>query len=181
MSKVTFVFLLGLIVLIGGGAFFYWFIATHSFSAREKPLAVEAFIARNLRHLALPPDVRGMKNPVTASSLNMAETRDHFADHCAVCHNNNGDGKTMINEGLYPPVPDLRESQTQNLSDGEIFYIIKNGIRFTGMPGWGGSDNENWKLVAFIRHLPKLSHRELELMKEVNDMDISDQGESHEH
>jgi hypothetical protein len=49
---------------------------------------------------------------------------------------------------------------------GEIFYIIKNGIRFTGMPGWGGDDEENWKLIAFVRHLPHLSPKELELMKE---------------
>ena len=52
--------------------------------------------------------------------------------------------------------------------DGEIFYIIKNGIRFTGMPGWGGEDEENWKLVLFIRHLSSLTAREIELMNEIN-------------
>jgi len=71
----------------------------------------------------------------------------------------------MINEGLFPPAPDLRQPRTQDLSDGEIFFIIKHGIRFTGMPGWGGDDAENWKLVAFIRHLPALSQQELELMQ----------------
>ena len=73
-----------------------------------------------------------------------------------------------INAGLYPPAPDLRESGGQSLSDGELFYIIKNGIRFTGMPGWGGEDEENWKLVLFIRHLPQITPKELELMKEIN-------------
>lgn len=77
----------------------------------------------------------------------------------------------MINEGLYPPAPDLRDRDTQQLSDGELLSIIKNGIRFTGMPGWGGEDNENWKLVLFVRHLPELSDKELELMKEVNGLD----------
>lgn len=61
----------------------------------------------------------------------------------------------------------MRQSGTQDLADGEIFHIVKNGIRFTGMPGWGGTDEENWKLVLFIRHLPDLSAKELELMKEV--------------
>jgi len=56
----------------------------------------------------------------------------------------------------------------KDMTDGELFYIIKNGIRFTGMPGWGGEDEDNWKLVLFIRHLPQLSGQELELMKEVN-------------
>ena len=62
---------------------------------------------------------------------------------------------------------------TQELTDGEIFYIIKNGIRFTGMPGWGGEDEENWKLVLFIRRLPNLSETERELMKEVNGLDLA--------
>ena len=112
-----------------------------------------------------------MRNPLSPTPLNVAEGRDHFADHCAICHANDGSGKTMINEGLYPPAPDLRDRDTQQLSDGELLSIIKNGIRFTGMPGWGGEDNENWKLVLFVRHLPELSDKELELMKEVNGLD----------
>lgn len=170
-----------LLILASGGACLYWFVTAHSFSAREKPLAIEAFVARNLRHLALPPGVGNMKNSVNMTPLATAVARDHFADHCATCHNNNGDGKTMINEGLYPPAPDLREAQTQNMSDGELFYIIKNGIRFTGMPGWGGHDEENWKLVGFIRHLPKLSEKELQLMKEINSMEMPSEGGLHEH
>ena len=112
-----------------------------------------------------------MKNPLAPTPLNIAEARDHFADHCAICHANDGGGKTMINEGLYPPAPDLRVRETQALSDGELLYIIKNGIRFTGMPGWGGDDEDNWKLVLFIRHLPELSDKERELMKEINGLD----------
>lgn len=159
------------LLLLLGACFFYWFITNHSFSARAKPLAVEAFVARNLRHLALPPGVRGLKNPLTSTPLVIAEARDHYADHCAICHGNDGSGETMINEGLYPPAPDLRKADTQEMSDGEIFFTIKNGIRFTGMPGWGGEDEDNWKLVLFIRHLPNLSAKELALMKEVNSLE----------
>ena len=65
----------------------------------------------------------------------------------------------------------MRERGTQDLTDGEIFYIIKNGIRFTGMPGWGGEDEENWKLVLFIRHLPKLTPQEIEFMNEINGLE----------
>ena len=165
---------LGVLLVVAALCFRY--MRMHSFSAREKPMAIEAFLARHARSLALPPGVRGLKNPVEVNPLVLAEARDHFADHCATCHGNKGDGKTMINEGLYPPAPDMRELETQNLSDGEIFYIIKNGVRFTGMPGWGGEDMENWKLVAFIRHLPKLSDKELSLMKEINDTEASHEG-----
>jgi mono/diheme cytochrome c family protein len=133
-----------------------------------KPSTLEALIARRLRGLATARAVKRLKNPLDAAPLPIAEGRDHFADHCAFCHANDGSGKTPTNEGLYPPAPDLREAPTQNLSDGEIFWIIQNGIRFTGMPGWGEEDEEAWKLVLFIRHLPRLSPDELRLMKEVN-------------
>ena len=161
----------GVAVLLGAGAWAYWFVTAHGFSAREQPSAAEAFVARRLRRLAIPPEVGRLKNPLAPTPLSIAEARDHFADHCAICHANNGSGKTQINEGLYPPAPDMRQPDTQNLSEGEIFYIIKNGIRFTGMPGWGGEDEENWKLVLFIRHLPKLTQKEIELMNEVNKLE----------
>jgi mono/diheme cytochrome c family protein len=159
------------LLVLGGGSWLYWFVTRHGFSAREKPSALEAFLARRARGLATPPGVKQMRNPLRPTPLDIAEARDHFADHCAICHANDGSGKTMINEGLYPPAPDLRERGTQDLSDGELFYIIKNGIRFTGMPGWGGEDDEKWKLVLFIRHLPELSEKEMALMKEINGLD----------
>lgn len=159
----------------------YWWVSSHGFSAREKPSSFEAFLARNARRLATPASAPAMSNPVSRTELSIAEARDHFADHCAICHGNDGTGRTQINAGLYPPAPDMREADTQNLSDGELFHIIRNGIRFTGMPGWGGEDEENWKLVLFIRHLPKLSTKELELMKEINglDLDQSSTGRGH--
>jgi len=163
---------------LGVGLWMYWFVTTHGFSARDKPSKVEAFLARHLRRIASPPGARNLKNPVPPTPLAIAEARDHFADHCAICHANDGSGRTQINAGLYPPAPDLRQPDTQGLSDGELFYIIKNGIRFTGMPGWGGEDEENWKLVLFIRHLPNITPKELELMKEVNGLEIQG-SESH--
>jgi mono/diheme cytochrome c family protein len=164
MRKLLLVLLVGIAALAAA----YGYIVTRSFSAREKPSALEAAIARRLRGLATKPSVKALINPLPATPLNIGEARNHFADHCAFCHGNDGGGKTAINEGLYPPAPDLREAATQALSDGEIFSIIRNGIRFTGMPGFGGGDEENWKLALFIRHLPKLGTDELELMREIN-------------
>lgn len=160
-----------LLLVVAGGGWLYWFLTVHGFSAREKPSAFEALLARHARRIATPPGARELRNPVPSTELAIAEARDHFADHCAVCHGNNGDGMTMINAGLYPPAPDMTQASTQELSDGEIFYIIKNGVRFTGMPGWGGEDEENWKLVLFIRHLPKITPKELELMREINQIE----------
>jgi mono/diheme cytochrome c family protein len=142
----------------------YGYVVRHGFSAREKPSALETAIARRLRRLATPASVRDRPNPLPASPAVITEGREHFADHCALCHGNDGAGRTTINEGLYPPAPDLRAHDTQDLTDGELFAIIANGVRFTGMPGWGGETDENWNLVRFIRHLPDLTPEELHAM-----------------
>lgn len=147
-------------------------VLQHGLSAREQPLAIEAFVARRLRHLAVPRGARAAQNPVRETREVLAEARAHFADHCASCHGNDGSGRTWIGENLYPKAPDMREAGTQSLSDGELFYIIHNGIRLTGMPAWGrgkpGDDEDSWKLVHFIRHLPKLADEELEEMRNLN-------------
>lgn len=146
----------------------FWFVKVHGFSAREKPTALEAFFARRARNLSIPAEAGEKRNPLSATPIALAEARDHFADHCAVCHANDGSGMTEMGSNMYPPTPDMRKPDTQELTDGQIFYIIRNGIRFTGMPGWGGEGDENWKLVLFIRHLPQLTAEEVELMKEIN-------------
>jgi hypothetical protein len=82
---------------------------------------------------------------------------------------NDGSGNTEIGQNLYPKPPDMRQAETQNLTDGEIYYIIHNGIRLTGMPAWGdpGKDDDSWKLVLFIRHLPRMTSQEMKEMKTV--------------
>jgi mono/diheme cytochrome c family protein len=102
----------------------------------------------------------------------LAEAMVHYADHCASCHANDGSGDTALGNGLYPKPPDLRERPTQELTDGEIFYIIHNGVRLTGMPAFGqgpaDEDTDSWKLVHFIRHLPSLTPDDLARMKAMN-------------
>ena len=75
-----------------------------------------------------------------------------------------------MGRNLYPRAPDMRLPATQGLSDGELFYIIENGIRLTGMPAWGtsGSEEESWKLVHLIRKLPRLTPEELFEMEQLN-------------
>lgn len=144
----------------------------HGVSARDEPTAVEAFVARRLRHLAVPRGDRETKNPAPLTPEALARARAHFADHCASCHGNDGRGKTKIGQNLYPKAPDMWLPETQSLSDGELFYIIKNGVRLTGMPAWGEpgpeDDTETWELVYFIRHLPKITPEELAEMERLN-------------
>src|SRR5262245_31018129 len=153
--RVAIAVVLGSIVLVGV-ALAYRGLTSHGFSAREKPWAIEEFVARRLRALATDSEAKDMINPFTPNPQILADARDHFADHCALCHAEDGSGKTEIGEGMYPPASNLRARETQQLTDGELFQVIRNGIRFTGMPGWGGSDTDDeiWQLVVFIRALP---------------------------
>ena len=141
-------------------------------SARPEPSALEARIARAARHWAIPAADRVRVNPIPPSDAVIALGRDHWADHCATCHGNDGSGDTPIGRGLSPRAPDMRLSATQELSDGELYYIIVNGVRLTGMPAWGdpsaGDDPSTWHLVRFIRHLPKVTSQEAADMAELN-------------
>ncbi len=159
-------------LVVLAGVLGFLMVLKHGFSARDEPTAVEAFVARRVRHLAVPRAAREMTNPVELNEDVLSEARAHFADHCAWCHGNDGRGQTTIGQNLYPRAPDMASSKTQSLSDGELFYVIKHGIRLTGMPAWGEDtpedDRESWKLVHFIRHLPDITPEEIEEMTELN-------------
>jgi mono/diheme cytochrome c family protein len=172
MSRKTKVALVLLSVVVLGIAGSVWFLAGRGFSAKAEPTAIEAFVARRMRSLATPRSGRVAQNPVPKSGDVLAEAMVHYADHCASCHANDGSGDTALGNGLYPKPPDLRERTTQELTDGEIFYIIHNGVRLTGMPAFGqgpaDEDTDSWKLVHFIRHLPSLTPDDLARMKAMN-------------
>lgn len=161
----------GLVVVLAGLVVSYSYVAGRGFSAREQPTRIEQVVALRLRSLATPRDAKEKKSPLTMTPDVVRVGLEHFADHCAVCHGNDGSGQTDIGRGLYPKPPDLRAARTQNLSDGELYYIIENGVRLTGMPAFGvpGADpNDSWRLVAFIRHLPTVTPAELLRMEELN-------------
>lgn len=184
MSKPRRIFIVLLITAILAGAIVFVRMIRHGFSARDRPSAAEAFLAHRMRHWAVPARARGLKNPLADSAEAVGAGRAHFADHCALCHGNDGRGQTEIGQNLYPKAPNMQGTETQSLSDGEIFYIIKNGVRLTGMPAWGhdtaDGDQQNWQLVAFIRHVPWVTPKELEEMKALNPVSPMEKKEADE-
>jgi mono/diheme cytochrome c family protein len=169
--------ILVLVVVFGAISLYGWVIASRGFSAKTAPTSAEEFVARRLRRLAMPSGASDAKNPVQLSPEVLSAGMAHWADHCATCHGNDGRGSTLIGRGLYPKPPDMTGAATQQLTDGELYYIIENGIRFTGMPAFGEEtieapgdqqDAESWHLVHFIRYLPKLTEDELVEMKKMN-------------
>jgi len=148
-----------------------WLFLLFRGGARHTPSAMEASVARGFRRLAIPASARQAKNPVASSEAVLAEGREHFADHCATCHANDGSGDTEMGRNLYPPAPDMRQDATQSLTDGEIWFIIHNGIPLSGMPAWGEDDpneKDSWELVHFIRHLPQVDEDEIAEMEKMN-------------
>jgi len=148
------------------------YLKSTGLSTRGEPGRIETAMARAARSMAIPSSARALQNPVAVSSDVIAEGMAHYADHCAVCHANDGSGKTEMGQGLFPKAPDMRLPATQGLSDGELFYVIEHGIRFTGMPGWStgtaAGEQSSWHLVHFMRHLSKLTPEELDAMKDRN-------------
>jgi mono/diheme cytochrome c family protein len=168
---IVFIFVVSL-GIVGAFGWVGYQLFTTGFSAKTEPHALEVWMARQIRHLAIPIEKRNAQNPIPLSPDVMKESLAHFADHCATCHANDGSGQTPIGKNVYPKAPDLRLADIQSMSDGEIFWVIHHGIRFTAMPAWGegdpAQDKASWKLVHFIRHLPQLTPEELDQMKALN-------------
>ena len=166
---------IGLLLLVTGtlsvGAYLMHYIMQRGFSTRTEPMPMERALATTIRGGAIPSRYKTMKNPVTATPEVIHEGMAHWADHCTACHANNGNGDTMYGKTMYPRPPDMRQKDTQEMSDGELYYTIKNGVRLSGMPAFGdpGDDDvDSWKLVIFIGNLPHLTDAEETEMQHLN-------------
>ena len=163
---VSLILFAGAVVAVGYGVT----VVRRGFSALATPSAFEEFAATTARKLAVPSSYRELRNPLPSSGDNIRRGMEHFADHCATCHANDGGGQTVYGKGLYPKPPDLRAVATQNKSDGELYYTIDNGVRLSGMPAFKEihTPEKTWRLILFIRHLPQITPEELNEMKGLN-------------
>jgi mono/diheme cytochrome c family protein len=133
------------------------------FFASAAPNAVESSLALGARRLAIPSEARGARNPFAGEKDAWRTALEHYAEHCEPCHAYDGHGGGEVGRNLNPRTPDMAQARTQQLTDGELFYIIQNGVRWTGMPAWKSehSAEESWRLVSFIRHIPALTAGEM--------------------
>ena len=182
-KAVLWVVLAAVVAVFAYGAF----LIRRGISARKEPSGMETAVARAVRHLAIPKMDREEENPWKDSATPdvMKDAREHFADHCSQCHANDGSGKTEMGQYLYPRAPDMRRPATQQLTDGELYYIIRNGVPLTGMPAWGepnlDQDDDSWQLVLFIRHLPNLTLEEIKDMEHYNPVGEMEREDEKEH
>jgi mono/diheme cytochrome c family protein len=97
-------------------------------------------------------------NPVADNQASADEGKGHFMHHCQICHGNDGQNTGVpFAQQMSPPVADLKSQDVQGYTDGQLHWIIQNGINPSGMPAWKGilEDDEMWKIVRYIRHLPE--------------------------
>jgi mono/diheme cytochrome c family protein len=122
----------------------------------SKPGEMESRVANDVKH-KLTVGGKDVPNPLAATEENISEGREHFGHHCGICHGLDGQASGVpFADKMSPPVPDLTSKDVQAYADGQLKWIIDNGINPSGMPAWKGqlSDEEMWKVVHFIRHLP---------------------------
>jgi predicted CXXCH cytochrome family protein len=143
-----------LVVILGAA---YRYITTGGLIARQPPNRMEAAAARWVLDLSVPSSAKAMRNPVAATDASVTAGRTLYQQKCESCHGYDGVGRTDAGGGLYPPPIDLRSAVVTERTDGELFYFIRNGIRYTAMPGWQMPDDNIWQLVTFIRALPRTS------------------------
>jgi plastocyanin len=140
------------------------YIKQSGLAADRKPNRVESFVARHLVRLAIPSNLASAASPVAGDPDAWRAGAEQFKGDCAVCHGADGRGGTAVGPKMYPPVPNLASAEIQQFSDGELFAIVRHGVSWTGMPAFRSthSDEDIWRLVAYIRQLPKLTAADLE-------------------
>jgi mono/diheme cytochrome c family protein len=126
-------------------------------TAGKQPSNVETVLANMAKDVAIPIQARALTNPVPASDETVNQGQQLYTQSCALCHGSDGRGRTDLGRNMYPPAMDLNSPHVQHWTDAELFWIIQNGVRLTGMPSWkaGLSEADTWKVVDFLRSLPR--------------------------
>jgi mono/diheme cytochrome c family protein len=129
--------------------------------AAAGPSAAEAWVARYVLGHWVRANASDLRNPVQATADNLRDGEHEYDEHCAVCHGLDGSAHNAVGGEFHPAIPRLSRG-AMFLTDGEFYFILSNGIRLTGMPGFGTrqSSDDLWKIILWVRHFPNLSAQE---------------------
>lgn len=168
----VFLFALGGLTFVYTGSFNVAATAPHAAATRWLfNTTMEHSVARRARDVEAPP--AALERDERAGFL-------AYREMCVGCHGAPGVERSAVGKGLLPKPPDLDEAADE-WSSKELFWIIKNGIKMTGMPAWGTthSDKELWQIVAFLKTLPLLSPRQYRTLDQAAESETA--GHSHQH
>ncbi len=144
------------VLAVGGVAFVY--SGSYDIAATVPHWPVTAWLLQTVRNRSIATRAAGISPPPgLETEANLLMGVDHFSTHCAICHGAPSVPKDDIAEGLYPQPPNLAIA-VKRFTPGELFWILKHGIKMTGMPAWSDhTDPELWAIVAFLEKLPTMS------------------------
>ncbi len=151
-------------------AIVYLFSGFYNIAATEPHWSATVWLIGQVRDRSVKFHSRGINPRDLPSDLKdpklLKPGTEHYHEMCRLCHGAPGYEKEELAKGLYPKPPNLASRKIQGMSDAEMFWVLKNGIKMTGMPAFGPSHDEDelWAIVAFIRHLPKLRRGEYEAL-----------------
>lgn len=175
-------FLLGVLAVIAAGVG-YVYSGAFNVAAGEPHTALEVWIFRTAMETSVKARARDIAPPSVPRSQKIGEAFRMFDEMCTQCHGAPGKDPTMVGKGLNPPPPSLSNA-TERWSRAEVFWIVKNGIKMTGMPAFGPthSDEELWLLVAFLQRLPNIPPEEFnEMAEKFGQSGKSQQPQQHKH
>jgi mono/diheme cytochrome c family protein len=127
-------------------------------TANRQPSRAETALANMAKDVVIPIEAEDKQNPLPQSDEVASQGRQVFLQSCAICHGADGHGETYLGRNMYPPAMDMTSPHVQHWTDAELYWIIQNGVRLTGMPSWQSSISatDTWKLARFIHDLPRL-------------------------
>jgi mono/diheme cytochrome c family protein len=127
-------------------------------TADKHPSQDETSVANAAKDVTIPLEAGKMKNPLPETDEVVSQGQEIFLGSCAQCHGADGRGDSNIGSNMNPPAMDLTSAHVQHWSDAELFWIVQNGVRLTGMPAWKSSisDNDTWKLASFIHNISRV-------------------------
>ncbi|MBI2818100.1 MAG: c-type cytochrome [Acidobacteria bacterium] len=145
-------------------------ILSASCSADKKPSKLETTLATMAKDVAIPIQAKDLRNPLPPSQEVVQEGQAIFGQACAICHGADGRAQTELGRAMYPPAIDLTSPHVRSWSDAELFWIIQNGIRLTGMPAWKEriSEEDTWKLIHFLRSLSEAATQQFSLSEDIS-------------
>ena len=163
--KVIVGILIGWLLLAGVIGLVFW-TGSYNVAATSLPGKMEKKFAAFALNRAIRKRAPVKSNPFTKPEDARAGLV-HYKENCLECHGAPGVEESEFSQGLNPPAPDLTLPALQKMPDGELFWVVSNGIRMTGMPAFSPTHREDeiWKIVAFVRHLPEITKEEQQILK----------------
>ena len=155
------------ILLVAAGAAAVVYTGSFNTSAEKPPGKMERTLAQFALNKSVARRAPNRKNPLPATPETLRGGLAHFRENCVICHGAPGVDPGEIGQGQNPGAPDLTLPRVQARTDGQLYWLVDEGIRMTGMPAFGPTHGENelWQIVAFLRHLPEITEQEKAQLK----------------